>query len=223
MFNITGRKVASKWAKTKVLLADERAAKHIPETQKFTADNLKNMLEKYDLVFVKPVVGSGGYGVTRIKKEDGQYKYKYYRKTKYFTTIDALVKEINKRNKKRKLMIQQGIKLATIKGRPIDYRFKIQKPKKKWIITGMVGRLARKGYYVTNLCKGGTRLTFTQGIKRSLPEANVKQLKKEMRSLTRHCTKLLEKEFPGIRKLGFDYGVDKSGNFWIFEVNTNPS
>lgn len=223
MFDITGRKVASKWAKTSVLLADEQVAKHIPETKKFTSANLKEMLDNYEMVILKPVVGTGGHGIIKIANEDGKYKYKFYSQTKYYTDWNKLIEQIDKRRKKRKYLIQQGIKLATIKGRPIDYRFKIQKPKKKWLITGMVGRLARKGYFITNLCKGGTRLTFTQGVKLSLPTVNPKELRKDMRAVTRRCTKLLEKEYPGIRKLGFDFGIDADGHFWIFEVNTDPS
>lgn len=223
MFDIKGRKVASKLKKTSVLLADEKIAEHIPETRKFTPASLEEMLDRYGTVVIKPVVGSGGHGLIKISKIGNEYTYKHGQKNRKFSDWDELLEKINKTRKKRKYLIQQGIELATIKGRPIDYRFKIQKPKKKWIITGMVGRLARRGYFITNLCKGGKRLTFTQGVKRSLPSANVKKLKAEMRAMTRRCTKLLEKKYPGIRKLGFDYGLDTNGHVWIFEVNTDPS
>lgn len=223
MFDITGRKVASKWAKTAVLLADEHVAKHIPETKKFTSTNLEEMLDKYGMVVVKPMIGTGGHGIIKISKQDEGYHYTFYHHSKNITEWKSLLSAINKIRKKRTYLIQQGIKLATIQGRPIDYRVKIQKPNNVWLITGMVGRLARRGYFVTNLCKGGKRLTFVQGIKRSLTEdIDLKELRKEIRSVTRICTNLLEREYPGIRKLGFDYGVDQKGDFWIFEVNTNP-
>lgn len=56
---------------------------------------------------------------------------------------------------KRKYLIQQGISLARISGRPIDYRVKVVKNGEHWEFRSMVGRVARPGLFVTNLCKGG--------------------------------------------------------------------
>ena len=119
-------------------------------------------------------------------------------------------------------MIQRAIRLATIGGRPIDYRVKIVKTNGTWAIRAMVGRLARPGLFVTNLCRGGTQLTARQGISRSLSPRLATAKKREMRALTRTATSVLEQRFPGIGQLGFDYGLDRSGRVWIFEVNTRP-
>lgn len=43
-----------------------------------------------------------------------------------------------------------------------------------------------------------------------------------MRQLTVLSTGVLEARYPGIGQLGFDYGIDKQGKIWIFEVNTRP-
>lgn len=55
---------------------------------------------------------------------------------------------------RRRYLIQQGISLARIGGRPIDYRVKVVKNGDVWEFRSMVGRLARPGLFVTNLCKG---------------------------------------------------------------------
>jgi len=123
---------------------------------------------------------------------------------------------------KRRYLIQQGISLARIAGRPIDYRVKVVKNGNVWEFRSMVGRLARPGLFVTNLCKGGTMLSCREGLRKSLPRVNTSAKKAEMRRLTLVCIELMERHFPGIGELGFDYAVDYSGKIWILEVNTRP-
>jgi D-alanine-D-alanine ligase-like ATP-grasp enzyme len=65
-------------------------------------------------------------------------------------------------------------------------------------------------------------MTAAQGISRSLSPSLVASKKQEMRTLTVTATNVLETKFPGIGQLGFDYGIDRNGKIWIFEVNTRP-
>lgn len=222
MYHIVCRRVADKWSKTAALLRDPRVAPHIPETRKFTSSNLSAMLNRYGMVVIKPTIGTGGHGIIQIRKGNGNYSYRYYDRTGSFNSFQAMLREVNNIRRGRRYLIQQGIDLATINGRPVDYRVKIQKPGSVWLITGMVGRLARPGLFVTNLCRGGTRLKFSQGVSGSLSPAAVNSMRSKMRSLTRICTNILERQFPGIGQLGFDYGIDRNGKIWIFEVNTKP-
>lgn len=217
-----GRQLASKWLKTAALLSDLRIAKHIPATRIYNTSNLHQMLKKYGYVVVKPVVGTGGSGVIKVTKSGSTYRYTHRSNTRSFNEFDAMVRSLSGVKKKRTNLIQRGINLATIGGRPIDYRVKVVKTNGKWVIRAMVGRVAKRGLFVTNLCKGGTMLTAAQGITQSLSGQSVHAKKRKMRHLTRVSTAILEKKFPGIGQLGFDYGIDRSGHIWIFEVNTRP-
>ncbi|MBJ6362278.1 YheC/YheD family protein [Paenibacillus sp. GCM10012307] len=217
-----GRQLASKWAKTSALLSHPRIAPHIPPTRMYTKENLRSMLSSYGMVVIKPVRGAGGHGVIKVSRTQGGYSYTYYSHRKSFSSFEALTSSLASTKKNRKYLIQRGIHLATISGRPIDYRVKNVKTGEGWAIRSMVGRLARQGLFVTNLCRGGTRLTAAQGIRGSLSAGLVKRKKREMRELTRISTQVLESRYPGIGQLGFDYGLDKNGKIWIFEVNTRP-
>ncbi|MDF2670183.1 MAG: hypothetical protein K0R67_2489 [Paenibacillus sp.] len=219
---VGSRHIASKWLKTSVLLQDSRVARHIPDTRIYTKHDLSSMLSAYRKVVLKPVIGTGGSGLIMITKADGHYVARYRQSIRRFGKFDALVAFLNRIRHKRKYLIQRGISLATINGRPIDYRVKVVRERKGWITTAMVGRLARPGLFVTNLCKGGTMLTSAQGIRLSLSASAVPGKKREMRNLTRLCVSLLERSFPGVGQFGFDYGIDHSGMIWIFEVNTKP-
>ncbi|MFC5652430.1 YheC/YheD family protein [Paenibacillus solisilvae] len=223
MGNGQGRQLASKWAKTAVLLSNSQIAPHIPPTRIFTKGNLRNMLASHSMVVIKPVCGAGGHGVIKVTKQSSGYNHTYYSKTRHFVSFDAFYQSLNAMRNGRRYLIQKGIRLATIQGRPIDYRVKhVKQADGRWVITAIVGRLARPGLFVTNLCRGGTMLSGSEGIRRSISAAAVSSKKQQMRFLTRLSTQLLESKFPGIGQLGFDYGIDKSGKIWIFEVNTRP-
>ncbi|MCF2940317.1 YheC/YheD family protein [Paenibacillus alkaliterrae] len=217
-----GRQLASKWTKTAVLLSHSSIAPHIPPTKRFTNNNLKSMLDTHQMVVVKPVVGAGGHGVIKVTSSSDGYAYTYYSHTKRFASFAALIGALNKQRKGRAYLIQKGIYLATVDGRPIDYRVKYVKTATGWVYRSMVGRIARQGLFVTNLCRGGKMVTAAQGISRSLTSGQVAAKKSKMRELTVLSTELLESRFPGIGQLGFDYGIDKQGHIWIFEVNTRP-
>jgi len=216
------RQVASKWVKTSVLLQDQRIARHIPETRMYSRENAEAMLNRYGKIVLKPVVGTGGSGVIMIMKTGALYLLRYQRRMRKFRSFAALMAAVERIKRKRSYLVQRGISLATIRGRPIDYRVKVVKQNKRWVTRAMVGRLANPGLFVTNLCRGGKMLSSAEGIRRSLPRAGVRNKKNEMRQVTRIGIQLMERHFPGIRELGFDYGFDRAGYLWIFEVNTRP-
>src|SRR5690606_12610226 len=57
----------------------------------------------------------------------------------------------------RTYLIQQGIDLARYRRRPYDIRVSVQRGGGgNWQVTGMVGKVAGKGKYLTNVARGGT-------------------------------------------------------------------
>lgn len=219
---MAGRQLANKWLKTEALLSNADVAAHIPQTRLFSANNLRQMLHQYRMVVIKPLRGGGGYGVIKVTYAGGVYAFAYMSRQSKFTSFEAMFRSLNRVKVRRKYMIQQGIHLARIGGRPIDYRVKVVNEGGTWVYRAMVGRLARPGLFVTNLCKGGTQLSAREGLTRSMHRRIASQKRREMRTLTNTCIHILEEAFPGIAELGFDYGVDVRGKIWIFEVNTRP-
>ncbi|WP_339257227.1 YheC/YheD family protein [Paenibacillus sp. FSL R5-0749] len=216
------RQLASKWRKTAALMKYPVAAVHIPQTKAFNSGNLLHMLSRYGMVYVKPIVGGGGYGVIRVSASGGAYRYTHMKTTRSFASFSQMYRSLVRVKARRRYLIQQGIHLATIQGRPVDYRVKVVKTDRGWVFRSLVGRLARPGLCVTNLSKGGTMLSGRQALSLSLPHISGRHKRREMRSLTLTCTYIMERQFPGVGQLGFDYGLDYSGKIWILEVNTRP-
>lgn len=217
-----GRTLADKWAKTAALLSHPGIAPHIPKTRPYTEANLRRMLAQYGSVVIKPQRGTGGAGVAKIARVGSGYTVTVGASKRGYRSFAGLAKALRRFRRGRRYLIQRRIPLATINGRPIDYRVKIVKQNGVWTIRAIVGRLARKGLFVTNLCRGGTQLPASVGISRSLSPRVAAAKKRQMRSLTYTATAVLERRYPGIGQLGFDYGLDRSGKIWIFEVNTRP-
>lgn len=215
------RRVASKWSKFAVLLQHSGVAKHIPAMRRYSAENLAAMLRQFQFVVAKPIVGTGGSRVMKIQKSGSGFML-HNAGTKKVYNWNELLQAINRIRQNRPLMIQQGIHLATINGRPVDYRVKLAKVGRSWEIRAVVGRLARPGLFVTNLCQGGTQLKGRHAVRRTFPASMVKSKIDTMVGVSRTCTMLLEAKYPGIGMLGYDYGIDKRGTVWIFEVNTKP-
>jgi hypothetical protein len=216
------RQLASKWVKTNALLSNPYIARHIPSSRLYNSENLRKMISRYGMVVVKPVCGAGGIGVIKVEKIGNAYRLTHKSTKRKYASFGALVRGLNGARRKRAYLIQRGIHLATIGGRPIDYRVKFVKENGNWTYRSMVGRLARPGLFVTNLCRGGTKMSAAQGIRRSLSSRVVGAKKREMRHLTNASTALLESRYPGIGQLGYDYGIDRNGHIWMLEVNTRP-
>ncbi|WP_110931480.1 YheC/YheD family protein [Paenibacillus bouchesdurhonensis] len=219
---MAGRQLADKWLKTEALLRNPKVAVHVPQTRKYSAEALQGVLHQFGIAVIKPVRGGGGYGVIKVFYAGGSYGFTYMSRSRSFSSFDAMFGALNKTKVGRKYIIQQGIHLARIAGRPIDYRVKVAKQNGRWVYRSMLGRLARPGLFVTNLCKGGTQLSAGEGLRRSLGSRSIRKKRGEMRSLTSKCIAIMESAFPGVGELGFDYGIDTSGKIWIFEVNTRP-
>src|SRR5690606_29901140 len=102
----------------------------------------------------------------------------------------------------------------------VDYRVKYVYENGRWRYRAIVGRKARRGLAVTNLCQGGKLLKGNVAIAGTLGAAAVAETKAEMRRLTEQATSVLIQAIPGLTHLGYDYGIDKRGKIWMFEVNT---
>ncbi|EHS56312.1 YheC/YheD family protein [Paenibacillus kribbensis] len=216
------RQLASKWLKTKALLRHPYTAVYIPETCLYSEEQLRMMLRRHAFVFIKPVKGGGGNGVMRVAKERRGYTCTRMENTYRFNHFKALVDGVSRLRIQRPYLIQQGIQLASIQGRPVDYRVKVAKDGEKWIFRAVVARHARPGLVITNLCKGGTLLKGREALRMIYPQRLAIKKRREIVDLTRHCIPVLERRFPGIGQLGFDYGLDPNGRIWILEVNTRP-
>ncbi|MCS1352657.1 YheC/YheD family protein [Mechercharimyces sp. CAU 1602] len=218
------RQVASKMSKTKVLEDNAMVQTYIPETQWLNAGSLKNMSDRYPLLFVKPDKGGGGVGVIRIRRISLTLFEVRYRRLQQRVERDGLYEQVWKwMLKGRKYLVQRGIESVSYQGRPFDYRILLQRPAGKWQISGMIAKVAAPGEIVTNSRKGRSALSVEKSLSYFTPSpAYQKLLCEELRDLSFNVASVLEKRYAGLKELGIDLGLDQEGRFWIYEVNTSP-
>ena len=117
----TGQQVAEDGS----ALTDPQVAPYIPATQSYGGDTLVSMLAEHEMVVIKPIIGTGGNGVIRIQKDGTGYLVTHKRRTVHVDTLNSLLYVLSRMRLRRRYMIQQGIHLARIQGRPLDYRVKV--------------------------------------------------------------------------------------------------
>ncbi|HZG58455.1 YheC/YheD family protein [Paenibacillus sp.] len=206
--------------------------RYLPESHAFTGyDVLKAMAAKHRILFFKPVRGSLGKGIIRIARtETGGYACHYSEtngtRRLAYPSLAKVYAAVSPRLKKQKYQIQQGLQLAAVDGRPIDFRALTQKGSTgEWDVTSVVGRIAGPNHFVSNLAKGGTIATMKDAILRSnLPNGRrgsaMTALRKAAVDIAKGVDKTIDAHFG---ELGVDLAVDRGGRVWLLEVNSKPS
>lgn len=199
----------------------------IPETVKFSKANLKNMLLKYGMVYVKPERGTYGNGVMKVEQSRDihgtEYRYQNGTKIKTFGAFDTFYLSLKKTTRGRSYLIQRGIVLLKHGKHRFDIRIMVQlSPRGNWETTGLIGRVAQKGKIVTNYHSGGKLTAMEKLLAPYLNEAQQTEMLKILRKLGEDIGRFYHKKYPGFRQIGVDVGLDIYMTPWIIEVNTNP-
>ncbi|WP_238162704.1 YheC/YheD family protein [Cohnella sp. AR92] len=216
--------IKSKWVKTKWLLGSEALKDHVPPTVPFSRDALKRMLEKYPTVYFKPTGGTGGFNIIRIAKQGAGFRTKQKSAVRRHSGLDALYGFLSPKASREPYLLQKGIALATVKGKPFDIRVMVQKSSEGvWTSTGVFLKIGKPGTVATNYAQGG-KIGFLEP---SLSAAGfsrqgIAEVRGDLERLGVQVGKLFDKRKKGFRELGLDVALDKHDKLWILEVNTRP-
>ncbi|KRE29764.1 YheC/YheD family protein [Paenibacillus sp. Soil522] len=220
------RSIVGKQRVCKYLSANKTLKRHVPQTVSFSLDHLEMMINKYDMLYVKPDVGSHGIGIFKLKRSDSGYELFEVVKKKQISNHYHSISDVYDRLKKQKsakLIIQKGISLDTVKGCPYDIRVMVQrKPGGSWVCTGFIVKVGARNKIVTNYYQGGTihtmiQLGKMQGVSNAATAARVRK----MTELALRISGALSKKRSGMHEMGIDFAYDKQNHLWLIEVNSN--
>ncbi|MDP4096471.1 YheC/YheD family protein [Paenibacillus sp. P96] len=232
------QRVSSKWAKTIAMVPNPKLIPYIPDTRLYSRENLKEMLEAYKIVYVKPDSGTYGRGVMRAETPyespltlgnnasipDSPYCLRFGTSRSIYESLDELHEAIMSHIARRTFIVQRGIQLLNYQGRPFDLRVLTQKNLQgQWETTGFIGRVAAAGKVITNYHSGGTIAEFQALLSGHSGRQEAAQLERRLALLGERTGRQLEKNYPRLKEIGLDIAVDERLHPWILEVNTLPS
>ena len=195
---------------------------HLPWTRKANTKNILKMLKYCNAVIVKPEKGGLGNGVMLISKIKDQYRWVYRnrRSGKYERIFfeKELPTELVKLLSKRSYLVQERISLALYQGSPFDLRVSVQRNGSgRWQVTGMIGKVASNGNYVTNIAMGGK--AYPLDILMEEKKFNKAKVYKEIMNFSIKAAKWLSSQIDGLADLGFDIGLTEEGFPMFIECN----
>lgn len=226
MKKLAFQQIASKWLKTHIMMQDEKLAPYLPQTVWWQPKRLFELLKEYGLVYLKPDKGGGGSGIICIEQvRSHRYEVRYLTRRQVITGEKTLLSLLKRwMHPHKRYLMQQGIRLARVSGRPFDIRIIVQKPHQNWMAMGMAAKVAAKEKIVTNRSSGGMAFPVSPLLQAGLGwhEEHVQKFQQLLQWIALRTASTLSNRFSGLRVLGLDIGVDEQGRVWIFEVNTRP-
>lgn len=220
------QRVWSKWAKTKVLLADPDLKKFVPDTRPFSKSTLAEMLERLGMVYVKPVHGTFGMGVIRVERHfSSEWPYLFQSGVKKYRcrSFEEMFRKLSRVKQRKKYLVQQGIEMLRYANRRFDVRIMVQmNPQNAWVATGLIGRLAHPRKIVTNYHSGGTPMPVEDLLGPHLTRESIAIFRSALERLGILTAEAMQRKYPGLKEIGLDVAIDKHFTPWILEVNTRP-
>lgn len=211
------------------LIQEEAIAKLLPETYPFVSfSEIERMLGQYGHVYIKPINGSLGLGIHQIlyNKENGYYYCRFRNehgenKLLKYNSLEGLMNHVFAGKKLNRMLVQQGIHLIRKEQRPIDFRIHTNKNDNgDWVVTAFAAKVAGAGSVTTHVKSGGAIKTLAE-VFPSSEEQKLAETKLSNAALL--LSKALEENMEGIiGEIGFDLGLDRKGNVWLFEANSKP-
>jgi hypothetical protein len=197
--------------------------RYLPETYWLTPAKALNLLKSYSTIFIKPDKGSGGSGIIRVRRTKDGYEVRCHKKNKYVHS-KSLYKAIRSFQKpSEKYLVQKGLQLAQYEGTIFDIRVYMQKPDSKWIISGMVARVAAPNLFVTNYQKGGHGEPLDKVLSKLFQDkGKANKSMSKIKNLSYITAKTLSKKYAHICELGIDFAIEENGELWILEANRKP-
>jgi glutathione synthase/RimK-type ligase-like ATP-grasp enzyme len=227
------RVLRNKWTVYKTMRKDSRFRAHLPNTRFYEGSaDLTEMVQKYPLIYLKPVDGTGGRGILRIEKQrDGRYLIQGRDRSRRIirpqrVPLSALHARLSGWDlKNNRYLVQQGIQLKLPNGRVHDYRMLVQKNGDGvWEVTGCAGRVGPSGSITSNLHGGGKAHTMQSLLRQWIDdEEKVKTVKTNAEELGVQIADFLEKSYGRLCELALDLAIDRKGQIWLLEVNPKPA
>lgn len=224
--------IGNKWSIYRLLSRDGRFRSHLPATRLYeSSHDLTDMIKRHSLIYLKPAGGTGGRGILRIQRSGGslliQGRDQSRRIIRPFriraSALPARLASWDLRG--RRYLVQQGIHIRLADGRVHDYRLLVQKNGQgEWSVTGCAVRIGAKGSVTSNLHGGGRAASLDSVLPGWVgSEAKAERVRQRIGQFGIDAARYIEDNFGPLCELALDLAIERSGHFWLLEVNPKPA
>lgn len=223
--------LANKWALHQVFSEVPEIQSHLPHTIKYTSHrDLEHMLSRFPICYIKPINGTGGRGIMKIKQigrtqmsVQGREKNRRIIPKKIVSKT-ALFSKLRSWDVMQTYLIQQGLNLYLDSGRVHDYRVLIQKNSEgNWELTGGAARIGARQSITSNLHGGGRAIPLNKMLESRFSAEDIPDIEETISKLSHRIVDTLEKRYNPICEIALDIAIDHKGKVWLLEINQKPS
>jgi len=180
---------------------------------------LDRILRRSDMLYVKPVFGAMGKGISVVSKDDCFTNY-IYRGSRIISRLEDTNWKFTRVSKKKRktflsslikkgFLFEEGINLPIAKRRRFDIRVHVICGK----VVFMFARSAARGSFITNWSQGG-RMESARFLKKFIPPHKLE----EMKRLSKKTAEIFSLNYAGI-----DIILDRDfKNTYVVEVHSFP-
>lgn len=202
---------------------------HLPETLPATPLNVRSLLRRYAAVYVKHAGGTLGWGVVRISRSHGGYRWEAargFRRTArlHLSSSESLARRLQRTTRSGTWLAQQGLDLCRYGGHPADIRMLVQKDGQgEWQVTVSFAKVAGPGQVVTNIGAGGRLRRLEELLRHTARhhgwDATPAELKERLTKVAFRVARALDRGIGPLAELGLDLALDTKGQVWLIEAN----
>lgn len=203
-----------------LLMEDPSLRPHLPVTRFATPVAIREMMDAYSQLILKPNSSSIGMGIMKLEKTGGGWLLHGAspkgRKIVFRTSLPAFVR---RKLRTKSYLVQQLLPLATYGGRPFDLRVSVQRNETgEWQMTGIAAKVAKPGAFRTNVAQGGAVYPL-ETVLAAYPQLNPESVIQAIGAFSLRVANQLSRHLPRLADIGLDVGLTEQGFPMFIECN----
>ncbi|MBM7646911.1 hypothetical protein JOD45_003146 [Scopulibacillus daqui] len=213
-----------KWAIYQLLKNHPLSSQYLPNTEEnISLHAIRQFLNLYQSVYLKPKNGSKGLGIKKLEKESESLICEYYDQGQYYKENYKTLSDFIRRHFPGDLLshyiLQQRICLMKENERPLDFRIHTNKDGNgKWRVSAAAAKIAGHNGITTHVAYGGE----VKSLYALFSDRADEYLKKLVHAALTLTEIIDQQSHELIGELGLDIGIDEDGRIWLFEANSRP-
>ncbi len=219
----------NKWRLYQIMSKDPVMKSYLPVTRTVRQpDDIKKMLQRYKVVYLKSHIGRKGENVLRVGVlPNGGYQYSYYRNEqltyKSVSSFQALLNVINKFFRGKNFLIQQGIELLKFKNKLMDMRAELQRSGDGSLdIVGISVRYGKPGSPITS---HGDAFRFDDFFVKNMgySKRQLETFRSTVQEFLFSVYEYIDKNYGEYAEMGIDFAIDSNKKIWFIEANSQST